>query len=219
MKSLALTSTIAFLSIFMANTAVADEIPPCTTNTDTDGTVFGGFFATVDPQVTFETVTTDNAQISIFASVRLGTAVIVHGGTYRGPYSAEGAANDPAAGGDAAIFTFRNETGAPVHECKINVMPFDPTTWAIEDTGLGDCASSILEGPDTLTVGSTQLVQVNGSHTETAAAPSAVIGMLTTSAETFELHGISSGHGHYLWTGDDTGNGTLRGLCPVTVTR
>ena len=191
---------------------------PCRTNTGVLGVLFKGHFNTIFTPENLETIhmsdwdgnvsaytTVANEDITVFPDLRYGSQVLV--------YSSE-----QAQASRRTSIAFFDQLGESLGSCFVDVVLLDTSIYDFSKTRLGFCEFGEETGISQLTVGAAIVFDLPEKYSEGATSP---LGVLEHSpmvgARQVELAGSSDGLATFIWSGDDTGEGALKGVCPLIV--
>lgn len=200
----------------LSNDSVASQ--PCRTNTGLSGILFGGHFNTIYAPDDLEVVhisnwdgtiyadpTVSNGEITVYPGLRYGSQVLVH--------SSEGAQVS-----QRTSIAFRNQHGETLGSCFVDVVSLDASVHDFSKIRLGFCEFGEQAGVLQLKVGAARVFDLPERYVEGATSPRSVLGHSPmVGARQVELTGNSEGLATFVWSGDDTGYGALKGVCPLIV--
>lgn len=209
-------------ALLCSESAVAQDISvasqPCRTSTGLPGVIFKGIDNTIfAPEglkgvhisnwngTTYVDSTVSNEDVTVFPSLRYGSQVLVY-------------SHEDAQVNRRTSIAFRDRYGAILGSCFLSAVRLDTSTHDFSKTRLGFCKFGEEEGVSQLTIGTTNVFDLPEKYIEgTTSAPSVLGHSPMTGARQVRLIGYSQGFATFVWTGNDTGNGRLKGVCPFIV--
>jgi Flp pilus assembly secretin CpaC len=185
-------------------------VPPCRTTAGPEGRLFVDTYAMVHSPVPFATATAVDGAVTLVPEVRDASGMLLMGGLPRfSPEYGTGAAVDE--------IVFQDEAGQTVHQCRVELIAFDPAVHKLADLQSGDCNLRLLAGLPRLLAGHAQVWETPSDFSELLVDNPAIGDISTLSERRLYLLGKSPGIVVLVWIGGEPGAFTSINFCPFEV--
>jgi hypothetical protein len=207
--------------LFSANAdpVFAQTIPLCETNVGVPGQLLDGYHGMVYSPVAFASVRTGGAQFQAYPDLQDGQGVLVSAGGFVIAARGEGTIANENLASDEGLIQFLQSDGTLVHECRVEIVAYDPVLHDLGKIQVGDCSGTLVAGLPLLVAGHAQVWAFPEEFAENSISPVNIADTSILSSSSIYLIGKTAGMViHARITGQVGGTNQIS-LCPFTIFR